>query len=490
MYLSELLEEAGYALLSHMEDIEIRGVCSDSRRVREGEIFVAIKGQRQDGFSHIAKAAARGAVFVVASRETPLLPTLVVENPREAEARLLDAFFGHPTKDMTLIGITGTNGKTSTATMLYEILTAAGKRCGLIGTVFCLAAGEPLTLSPFDKTANMTTPDPAELYPMLADMKKSGIEAVVMEVTSHALYFDKVAPLFFTRAVFTNLTPDHLDLHGDMQHYFAEKRRLFLRAEAGVISLFSPFGQHLADSVSLPLFTVGRGNVRDVLLGGNLGVSFALSTPFGELQISLPVPGDFSVENGALAAMTALSLGVEAEVVRAALAKFTGVRGRMERISGEADGVFVYLDYAHTPDALEKLLRCVRRFREEGQRIILLFGCGGARDRGKRRKMGRIATALADFTVVTSDNCRSENPDSIICEILKGMDKEKPFRIIVDRREAILFALSAARQGDILLLVGKGHEEYEIRGTERLPFSEREIVASYFREKRGEQSCE
>lgn len=486
MRLMELLESAGYESAG-VNDIEICGITANSRHVREGYLFVAIKGLRDDGYLHIGEALSRGASFVVAERKTLGVAALVVRSGREALARLLDAWHHHPTRDLTLIGITGTNGKTSTAAMLYEILRCAGKKCGLIGTVSATCEGEVLTVEGGERLANFTTPDPEQLYPLLEKMKERGAECVVMEVTSHALFFEKVAPLTFTRAIFTNLTPDHLDLHGDMESYFLEKRKLFLQAEMGIISLFGPYGQQLADSLDIPFLTVGRGNVRGVSVNGAKGVSFTLLKEGQNVDISLPVPGDFSVENASLAATAALSLGVPIEVVTEALSGFRGVKGRMERVGENALGIGVFLDYAHTPDALEKLLLSVRRFRHTGQRIILVFGCGGERDRTKRRKMGRIASRLADLTVITSDNARSEDPDAIIADILKGIDKEKPYKIVKDRREAIAYAIGAARAGDIVLLAGKGHEEYEIRGRERLPFSERRIVEECLAEKSEER---
>lgn len=486
MRLKELLESAGYES-SGVADMEIHGITASSRRVGEGYLFVAIKGLRHDGYLHIGEALSRGAAFVVAERKALGAPMLVVRSAREALARLLDAWYHHPTKGLTLIGITGTNGKTSTAAMLLEILRRAGKKCGLIGTVSATCEGEELSVEGAERLANFTTPDPEQLYPLLSRMREREAECVVMEVTSHALFFEKVAPLAFTRAVFTNLTPDHLDLHGDMTSYFLEKRKLFLQAEMGIVSLFGPYGQPLADSLEIPFLTVGRGNVKEVSANGDMGVSFVLSYEGENVAVSLPVPGDFSVENASLAAMTALSLGVSSEVVREALGGFKGVKGRMERVGENALGIRVFLDYAHTPDALEKLLLSVRRFRRADQRIILVFGCGGDRDRTKRRKMGRIATRLSDLTVITSDNARSEDPAAIIADILKGIDKEKPYKIIKDRREAIAYAIKVARAGDIVLLAGKGHEEYEIKGRERLPFSERRIVMECLAEKGEDQ---
>ncbi|MBQ3483099.1 MAG: UDP-N-acetylmuramoyl-L-alanyl-D-glutamate--2,6-diaminopimelate ligase [Clostridia bacterium] len=481
MRLSKLLREAQIAFSNELADVEIEGISSDSRTVRRGEIFVALRGLSQDGFCHIAEARRRGAVLVLAEREAEGCPCLVVSDARAALAQLFDAWYGHPARGMKLVGITGTNGKTSTAAMLFAILRAAGYDCGLIGTVECRFNEEVLSLANADALANMTTPDPSELYALLAELRARGATHTVMEVTSHALTFSKVAPLHFARAVFTNLTPDHLDLHGDMESYFAEKRKLFSQCDEAVVSCFGDYGMRLSDTLELPVRTVSPQTVRNVQKQGADGVCFTLMSESAPLSLSLPIPGDFSVENGALAATTALSLGVAHCTVKEALSAFGGVKGRIERVGENRLGVSVFLDYAHTPDALEKLLCCVRGFRAPEQRIVLLFGCGGDRDRTKRAEMGRVASRLADFLILTSDNCRSERPEDILHDILKGVDKERPYKILPDRREAIAYAVAHARRGDILLLAGKGHEEYEIRGRARIPFSERDIVCECIR---------
>lgn len=481
MRLKDLLREAGIVCSPSLADREICGISSDSRTVRAGEIFVALRGLEQDGFCHIAQAQRRGAILVIAERLADGIDCIAVENARAALAHLFDAWYGHPAKGMTLVGITGTNGKTSTAAMLFAVLRAAGHDCGLIGTVECRFNDEILTVKNADALANMTTPDPSELYALLAVLRARGATHVVMEVTSHALTFSKVAPLHFARAVFTNLTPDHLDLHGDLESYFAEKRKLFSMCDEAVVSCYGAYGVRLADSLEIPVHTVSAESVRNVQKMGDQGVCFTVLGTCAPLALHLPVPGDFSVENGALAAVTALSLGVPHATLKAALADFRGVKGRIERVGENRLGISVFLDYAHTPDALEKLLLCVRGFRAPEQRIVLLFGCGGDRDRTKRAEMGRVASRLADFLILTSDNCRSERPEDILHDILKGVDKERPYKILPDRREAIAYAVSNARRGDILLLAGKGHEEYEIRGRMRIPFSERTIVQECMR---------
>ncbi len=489
MRLKELLKEAGFTPsdIASFADEQVSGISSDSRTLRQGEIFVAIKGLRHDGTRHIGEALSKGAVLVICEYPVQYQSVLCVDNAREALARLFDAWYGHPGRGLRLIGVTGTNGKTSTATMLFHILQYAGYSCGLIGTVESRLGDTALSVGSDNRLANMTTPDPAQLYRLLAQMRDGGAQYAVMEVTSHALTFSKVAPLRFERAVFTNLSPDHLDLHGDMESYFAEKKKLFRICEGAVISCLSSYGERLADALDIPVWRVDASNVSDVALKGPNGVDFTLCLPDdGELFVQMPVAGEFSVENGALAAMTAVSLGVKKETAAAALSAFGGVRGRMERVTSDKADISVFLDYAHTPDALEKLLRTVRGFCTDKERITVLFGCGGDRDRSKRAQMGRIASRLADLVILTSDNCRGERAEDILRDIRKGVDKEKPHRVIVDRKEAIRFAISTARRGDIVVLAGKGHEEYEIRGRERIDFSERAIAKACLAEREGE----
>lgn len=484
MRLDELLRSAGYTFPENTENPEIKGISANSGEVAPGEIFVAIKGLHTDGFSHIGEAIRRGACFVVSEREVPGTPSLTVPNAREAHARLLDAFYGHPASGMKLIGVTGTNGKTSVSAMIFHLLRAAGYSAGLIGTVECRINDRVVSVKNRNALANMTTPDPAALYPLLSDMRREGAVYVVMEVTSHALAFSKVSPLTFACGIFTNLTPDHLDLHGDMESYFTEKKKLFAQSESAVISTSTTYGEYLAQTLSIPFYAVSKGEtLLDIQKNGDRGVSFSLLYHGKKLPFSLPVPGDFSVENGALAAAAGLSLGIPVNLVERTLAEFPGVPGRLERVQGVPEGISVFLDYAHTPDALEKLLHSVRDFASPEQRILLLFGCGGDRDRTKRPEMGRIGSRLADFLILTSDNCRSEEPEAILRDILRGVDKEKPYIVIPDRREAIRYGVLHAKPGDILLLAGKGHETYEIRGKERLPFYERELVREFFRER-------
>ena len=518
MPLSRLLTEAGLPIPSGMAEITVSGISADSRRVTAGDLFIAINGLHIDARAHIPEAVAKGAVAVVCAAdegEIPSagIPSVTVQNPRIAMSYLYDAWYGHPARGLRLVAVTGTNGKTSVSTMLRAILRASGVPCGLIGTVgYYSTVGD----TPVGGGEGMTTPDPAELYPLLARMAADAPAdtrhppTVVMEVTSHALLLGKVAPLSFEMGIFTNLTPEHLDLHGTMEDYYAAKRALLESCRYAVVNADDRYGRRLlaeplpihhyhlchADStqaaISDRICPAGEGGctrlyAEQVKVLGEDGVSFKLTSPDVRLRLRCPIPGDFTVMNALEAASAALALGADPAALRDALAHLRGVPGRMERVLLPATDIpfSVFIDFAHTPDALEKLLRSVHGFRRRGQRIVLVFGCGGDRDPSKRKVMARIASRMADSLVVTSDNSRGEDPDRIIADILAGVDKESEFAVVPDRAEAIRYAVRYAREGDIILLAGKGHEAYEIDRRGKHPFCEREIVLRAARELRA-----
>ncbi len=518
--LGVLCAEAGVGCPPAAAHMPIHGISADSRRIRPGWLFVAIRGMHTDAARFIRDAVSRGCAAVVYEGSVPdgdpvPVPLLSVPDGRAAMAYLFDAWYGHPGRRLRLVGVTGTNGKTSVSSMLCHILTNAGIPCGIIGTVGCrLPDGSPLPLTAHGETAHMTTPDPEELYGALAAMAdrgeghpravgSCGKPTVVMEVTSHALALGKVEPLHFDMALFTNLTPDHLDLHGDMAAYAAAKTRLFAQTRVGVVNAADAYGRCL---LTHPLATVDkwlichpdRGMVAppgiheirchrpceriyagQICLQGADGISYRMVSPTARLRVACPVPGSFTVENSLLAAAAALDMGVPPATVKRALASFRGVCGRMERVVLPSNIPYaVFIDFAHTPDALEHLLTTVRDFWHEGERIVLLFGCGGDRDPSKRGVMGRMAVRLADHVVVTSDNCRTEDPDAIIQDILSGIPSEDRAAVTVirDRARAIAHVMTTARPGDIILLAGKGHEAYEIDRDGVHPFCEREMV--------------
>ncbi len=485
MRLVELLREAGMPSPSAGYDPEISTIVSDSRRVTPGSLFVALRGLHTDGHAYLAEAARAGAAAAVvacnAVGDFPL-PVIRADDTRRALAYLWDAFCGHPTKRMRLIAVTGTNGKTSVSYMLRSIFSAALYRTGLIGTVDCFSGKRRLYLENGDPLANMTTPDPAELYRMLEEMRRDAVEIVILEASSHALALGKLAPLSFAAGIFTNLSPEHLDFHGSMEEYLAAKAALFPACALAVINRDDGCFDAVAAAGAGRVVSGGFSDAADYRavdirsLGAN-GIEYLLDSHRARFRLRSPIPGRFTVENSLLAAACAIELGVSPLAVQDALASLRGVAGRLERVVLPGDLPFaVLIDYAHTPDALEKLLRTVSAFRRSGERIVLLFGCGGDRDPAKRKPMGRIATEMADFVIITSDNARSEPPEDIIADILRGVDREKPHIVILRRAEAIDYAVRTARPGDIILLAGKGHECYEIDASGRHPFDERQIV--------------
>lgn len=487
MELARLCINTGIFVPEEDKTIEIGGICTDSRRVKKGDLFICIRGLSADGHDYIADAQKQGAAAILADSryegETEA-PLLRAEDTRRGAALLYDAWYGHPTKKLKLVAVTGTNGKTSVTFMLRAIFEAAMHRCGLIGTVNCYSAGRKLTIRSEDPLANMTTPDPSELYQILAQMVRDGVEYVFMEATSHALALSKLDAIRFSAAVFTNLTPEHLDFHGDMESYFIAKKKLFSMCERAIINVDDAYGRRLLEDISCPVITCSAGGgpahytatqIRDCGVDGN---EYKLVSKNHHFTIRTPIPGAFNVINTLEAASAALSLGISPSAIMAALGTLVGIDGRMERVKlGAITDFSVFIDYAHTPDALENLLVAARKLRKARERVVVVFGCGGDRDKTKRKRMGEIASRLADFIIVTSDNSRSEDPMLIIQEIASGIVAGSDYVIIPERRRAVEFAVREAHEDDIILLAGKGHEEYEIDASGKHYFSEREIAA-------------
>jgi len=462
---------------------EIRGVAYDSRKVAPGEIFVAIPGLRQDGRRYVEDALARGATAVVLEGADLLegrsVARVLVGSARAALARLAGAYFGHPSGSLTVIGITGTNGKTTTSYLVDGLLAAQGRRTGLIGTV-------QYRIGALSIPAGQTTPEALETQQLLRRMVDEGVTGVAMEVSSHALALSRVEGIDFDVAVFTNLTQDHLDFHVTMDAYRDAKRHLFVLLAAGhkptrtaVVNADDASG--LAMVADLPLHTLtygvrGRADVRPTSWSsGAEGIRMNVRTPAGHLDIASPLVGEHNVENLLAATGVGIALGMEPALIARALGSVGSVPGRFERV--EAGQPFlVVVDYAHTPDALERTLETARKLRGPGGRLAVVFGCGGDRDRGKRPLMGGIAARLADRVWVTSDNPRSEPPEAIIADIVAGipggiaLDRHET---IPDRKAAIQRALIWAGAGDVVVIAGKGHETYQIIGSDVLPFDDR-----------------
>lgn len=490
MKLGLLCASAGIQCPTSAAEVEIEGIAIDSRDAVAGGMFVCIRGFHTDGHAFVSRAVKKGVSCVLTEKHADaVVPHGVIrletKNTRRAAAYLFDAWYGFPTRHMKLIGVTGTNGKTSVTHMIRAVLEASFVRCGMIGTLGCESSVRTYDTSPKNKLANLTTPDPPQLYKAFAEMAKDGVEYVVMEVSSHALALDKVAPLTFEVGIFTNLTPEHLDLHESMEAYADAKAKLFEKSRLSIIHSDSAFSHRMIEHAANRILTCSAACVADYTaercVSNTEGVAFDLCSHSSRIHLACPIAGRFTVLNCMQAAICCIELGVPIKTVKAALASIAGIKGRMERVRlGLGADFSVLIDYAHTPDALEKLLCTAKELRAERGRIVLVFGCGGDRDKSKRAVMGRIASHYADYVIVTSDNARSEEPEAIIRDILKGIEKDRPYRVIADRREAIRYAVGNAQSKDLILLAGKGHEEYELIHNERLPFCEREIVWQAF----------
>ena len=481
MKLKELLQGINVLECAADPETEINSVAYDSRKVEKGGLFVAISGFTSDGNRFIPMAVEKGAAVVVTARKPKLdVPYVLVDNDRLALALLGTNFYGHPARDMTMIGITGTNGKTSVTLLLKQVLEETlGAKVGLIGTMGALVGDTHIE-------SERTTPESFELQGLFAKMRAAGCTHVVMEVSSHALTLDRVGGIHFDVAAFTNLTEDHLDFHKTMDAYCDAKTMLFERCDKAVINLDDSYAHRMLDKAKCPVVTTsvrGKGNLnaRNLQLHAE-GICFEAAPVIGKsVEVSLPIPGKFTVYNALTVLGIARSLGVSLEASAAALAKAKGVKGRIEVVSTPGKPWSVLIDYAHTPDGLENVLSSVKDFCKG--RVISVFGCGGDRDPIKRPIMGEIGVKLADFAIITSDNPRTEDPLAIIDDIVKGVDPSMgPYVVVPERRTAIRYAMDIAKKDDIIVLAGKGHETYqEINGV-KYHLDEREEVAAHLAE--------
>ncbi|HEY2788734.1 MAG TPA: UDP-N-acetylmuramoyl-L-alanyl-D-glutamate--2,6-diaminopimelate ligase [Gaiellales bacterium] len=469
MKLSRLIEAVGPRAVHGRAEVDITAVTYRAEAARPGALHVCVPGFTADGHDFAGQAVAGGAVALVVERRLDVdVPQLEVDSARTAMAAAADAFYEHPSGELTVVGITGTNGKTTTVFLVHAVLQAALGSAGLLGTVESRVGGV------VERVAR-TTPESVELQAILRRMVAAGDRACAMEVSSHALELDRVGGVSFAAAGFTNLTQDHLDFHPDMEHYFAAKSRLF-QAAPGAINVGDPYGRRLAGTAGGPVLTYARApeaaaDVRpyavEIGAGGTIGL--IVSTPRGPLPLDVRLRGGFNVENVLCAVALAELLGLPHAAVRAGIASVQGVPGRFEAV--EAGQPFtVLVDYAHTPDGLENVLHSAREI--TARRLICVFGCGGDRDRGKRPLMGRVARRLADIAIVTSDNPRSEDPEAIIAEILDGV----PMEAEPDRRSAIERAVGMAREGDVVVIAGKGHEQGQQFADRTLEFDDRTVA--------------
>ena len=466
------------APISSSADREVTAIAYDSRRVERGNVFVALKGLQADGTAFARHAIERGAVAIVSEKPAPgdvTVAWVTVGDARLALAVLAAAYYRNPAAEMQVVGITGTNGKTTTSYLVASIFEAAGIRCGLLGTV-------GYRIGPLTREAARTTPEAPEVQALLREMADSGCGACAMEVSSHALAQRRVDDLPFAAGIFTNLTRDHLDFHADMETYFQAKRRLFEMLPPGapsLINLDDPRGQALVELGKRPVtFAISRSaDISPGPLSYSLeGLSFDIRTPRGTLHITSALVGRPNVYNILAAVSAATALGLSFDAIERGVRSLEGVPGRFQVVSSAKDEVTVVVDYAHTDDALRNLLETARPLARG--RLITVFGCGGDRDRTKRPLMGAVAGRLSDLILITSDNPRSEDPQRIIDEIRRGItpdtvrDSSQRCLTNVDRRSAISKAVELARPGDLVLIAGKGHEKYQVIGNQTLPFDD------------------
>jgi len=507
--LSGLIKAARPLSVDHKgsgEDPEIRSIHYRSQEVRPGGLFVAIAGHAADGHDYIDDAIKRGAVAIVSQKDTKNKTLSIrVADSRRALAGISACFFGNPSEHLTVVGITGTNGKTTTAYLVESILQQAGCKVGVIGTINYRYAGRT-----FDNP--ITTPESLDLQRILADMLSAGVSHVAMEASSHAIDLHRIRNCWFDVAVFINLSQDHLDFHGDMQSYWASKKKLFTEYliegpkgghAVAVINCSSKNGRELAGILKVPVVKTGSGSdssiyARKVQNDPN-GLAAEVTVPGGKFNFKSRLVGLHNLENILCAAGVGSALNLPVENLRAGIEAVSVIPGRLEHIENDS-GRFVYVDYAHTPDALENVIKALGTVRE--RRLICVFGCGGDRDRKKRPLMGEIAARLCDLAVVTSDNPRTEDPGAIISQILEGALKAdsrqysrsalkngfsgKGYVVEADRKRAIQLGIAVSRPGDTVLIAGKGHETYQILGTERIDFDDREEARKALRAVSGQ----
>ncbi len=451
------------------------GLSCDSRTLHAGELFAALSGTKDDGTRYEADAIANGAVCILCeSPPKESFPHVLVPDAHEALALLACAFYGHPAGKMTMVGVTGTNGKTTTTYLIKQMLEQGGAKVGLIGTNQNMI-GEAVF------SASRTTPDAISLQRLLCDMEREGCRYVVMEVSSHALEQSRVAGIRYRLGIFTNLSQDHLDYHGTMEEYCGAKAKLFALCDTAVVNGDDPWHKKLLAQSCCEVVRFGQRFSND-LVGWRPHfererVAFIACDDREQVETHIGIPGAFSLYNALGALAACCELGMELPTAAAALEHCSGVKGRAEVVPTGRDFT-VLIDYAHTPDGLQNILSTVCAFADN--RVIVVFGCGGDRDKGKRAEMGHIAARMADLVVLTSDNPRTEDPHAILHDILGGMTGSKtPFAVIEDRREAIAYALDHAETGDVVLLAGKGHETYQIIGNETRMLDERDVVKEY-----------
>lgn len=455
-----------------LAETEITGITCDSRQVKSGFAFICINGAKSDGHDYAQKALENGAAVIVAERDLGISNQIVVPDTHAAYADMCGKWFGNPADSLKLLGVTGTNGKTSVTYMMKKILEKAGYKVGLIGTIQNMIGDEIIA-------AHNTTPNAYELNSLFALMKAKGCSYVIMEVSSHALDQSRVYRLDFEAAMFTNLTQDHLDYHITMENYLAAKKKLFSMCKTAIVNSDDPYSAELIKGLDCKVVTYSLGDSSTYSAKGvnyrpaSVDYEFVSDSEIGHIKVN--TGGRFTVYNSLCTAACAVEIGIPLSTVASALSELQGVKGRVEVVPTGRDFT-VIIDYAHTPDGLKNILSTFRECKKN--RLIAVFGCGGDRDKTKRPIMGNIAAHFSDYAIVTSDNPRTENPSAIIKDILEGMKGAAiPVKVIENRIEAIKFAVSIAQKDDIIVLAGKGHETYQILNTGTIHLDEREVVS-------------
>ena len=493
MIFSELLDGVDVLNFKGDYELEISGVSFDSNKVKKGFLFVALRGEKSDGHNYINSAVNNGAQALLVQKETEINTNEVsiaqVDDTRAALGVISANYYSHPTKELTLVGITGTNGKTTITYLLESIWNQDSRESGVIGTIDYRYANKAVESS-------MTTPESLDLMRMFREMRDSAVDTVAMEVSSHAIDRQRVQECQFDAAVFTNLTQDHLDYHESMESYFEVKKKLFTtylrdsvkKNKYSIINIDDPYGARLTKDASgeIVSYSIGNNSATVYAKSSNItenGIEARISTPVGDIEIKSTLFGEHNLSNILAAVATAVSLGSEVESIESGLSNISSVPGRLESIPNQF-GFNVLVDYAHTPDALKNVLMASRPLTKGN--LILVFGCGGDRDNAKRPQMGKIGQVLSDILVITSDNPRTEDPEIILDHIEEGVREaacsDKPHKRLVDRTQAIRYAISSAKKNDTVLIAGKGHEDYQIIGTTKYPFDDREIAKKALKE--------
>lgn len=483
MKLRELLVGIEVIKIKARLDLCICNVSSDSKSITSSSLFIAIKGERRNGNDYIDNAVNNGAIAIITDDESVYEKTkssILVKNARRTLSYVWSNYYKNPQKELKIIAITGTNGKTSTSYFLYNILKRANKSCGLISTIECLINDEKIETGggseASDFVASMTTPDPKILFQILSQMRDAGVEIVVMEASSHSLEQEKLAAIRFLCGAFTNLSSEHMDFHKNMESYFLSKSRLFEKCDFSVVNIDDEYGRRIKEKFT-NTYTCSVNEKSDFLASNicvsDNGCEYEILDNKAKYLVKTKISGKYTVYNSMLAFAIAKLLNISSEDILEGIYNLKCIKGRLEKI----EKTNIYIDYAHTPYAMENVINTVRHF-EPQKRLIVLFGCGGDRDKEKRPKMGEIATKMADLTIITSDNSRSEDAVLIIKDILKGALPNSVYCIIPKREDAIKYAVKSLGENDVLLLLGKGHEEYEIDKKGKHYFNERKIVKS------------